>query len=329
MPDVLTHSPTTLGADSLAMAEYARQSFHLARGGAGRRGEIPADGRPDDQPRVLWCRRAGAGLSSMLCAILESGPDDFALVDQLLAEHRPDGAIIRRIGALSARPGLRVRRGGLLLSMGSLKTEEILLLGEGFDSFVAGLRKVTRAHIRSSLRHATRLGVRHELIVGERTEIGETLVSLAGRNLPKPMPPRLLADCLADVNAQALPFRSELRDADGALISVVLGYLDGDHAMLVCQLNPHDAPKIGQAGCSLLHRALLIRALIGRGSTALIMVNGCSGMLRPYCRAVRAETLLALPPSPISWLRCLAYVLFRPYLWTFLFGWPPPVRRVT
>jgi len=301
---------------ALAMSEYARQSFHLARGKGGRRGELAEQGIT----RALWCSRTDTMMRSTLCAILAAGQNDSDLIGRLLAEHRPDGAIIRRIGATATKPGLRLLRGALLLSLGTIETHEILTLATEFNAFVGSLGRRTRTHIRSSLRQFERSTLRHSVIVGEQTAASEELLSLAGRNIPKPVPRRFLAECLNDINAQATQFRSELRDADGTLISVALGYLDGVHAMLVCQLNPRDAPRIGQAGCSLLHRALLIRDLIGRGTTALIMVNGCSGMLRSYCRPVMAETVLSLSLAPLSWLRCLFYIATRPYLWTFLFG---------
>jgi hypothetical protein len=311
MPDAPMPSSSLDIPRTLLTAERARQSFHLARGGSGQRGEIVEGG----VTRALWCRRTEAGMRSVLCAIFDAGT-----ADGLLADHRADGAIIRRIGRISAKPGLRLRRGTVTLSLGTIETREILPLPATFDAFLTGLGRVTRAHLRSSLRHMERLRLRHSVTLGGKMTADEEVLSLAHRNLPKPMPLRLLSDCLNDVNAQAAPFRSELRGPDGTLISVVFGYLDGDCALLVCQLNPQDAPKIGQAGCSLLHRALLIRDLIGRGSKALIMVNGCSGMLRLYCLPVMAETLLTMPLAPLSWLRCLAYFAISPHLWTFLLG---------
>lgn len=315
MQDALTHTPPDARA-ALAMSEHARQSFHLARGGSGGRGELVEHG----VTRALWCRRTDTTMRSLLCAIIEAGQTDSDLVDRLLAEHRPDGAIIRRIGATAAKPGLRFRRGTLRLSLGTIETHEILPLADAFKSFVGSLGRRTRTHIRSSLRQFEHSGLRHSVIVGEQTAASEELSSLAGRNIPKPVPRRFLAECLNDVNAQAKPFRSELREPDGTLISVVLGYLDGAYAMLVCQLNPGDAPRIGQAGCSLLHRALLIRDLIDRQTRTVVMVNGCSGMLRSYCHPVLAETVLTISLAPLSWLRCLLYFTTRRYLWSFLFG---------
>jgi hypothetical protein len=315
MHDTLTPPPAGDRA-ALTMAEYARQSFHLARGDNGGRGELAEH----DVIRALWCRRTDTTMRSLLCAIIDAGQADTDLIGRLLAEHRPDGAIVRRIGATSVTPGLRIRGGTLLLSLGTIETREILPLADQFTSFVSALGRRTRTHIRSSLRQFERSGLRHSVIFGERTVASEDLVSLAARNIPKPVPRRFLAECLTDINAQAMPFRSELREADGTLISVVLGYVEGAYAMLVCQLNPRDAPRIGQAGCSLLHRALLIRDLIGRGTRTVIMVNGCSGMLRSYCRPVMAETVLTISLAPLSWLRCLIYFTTRRYLWSFLFG---------
>jgi hypothetical protein len=314
MPDVLTHPPPD-ERGAIEMNEYARQSFHLARGRNGCRGALAEQG----VTRALWCRRTDTTMRSLLCAVIEAGQTDSALIGNLLAEHGPDGAIIRRIGATAA-PKLRLGHRALLLSLGTIETREILTLGDDFESFVASLGRSTRTHIRSSLREFVRGGLRHSVIVGEKIVAGPELLSLARRNIPKPVPQRFLAECLKDVNAQTTPFRSELRGADGTLISVALGYLDGSYAMLVNQLNPRDAPRIGQAGCSLLHRALLIRELIARQTKTVIMVNGCSGMLRAYCRPVIAETVLAISLAPLSWLRCLIFFTTRPYLWTFLFG---------
>lgn len=161
--------------------------------------------------------------------------------------------------------------------------------------------------------------MRHLVTLGEKIELTEEIASLAKRNVPQSLPIRRLTECIRDANNQQTPFQSELRDEAGKMISVIFGYLSDGHAMLVSQLNPSDAPRIGQAGCSLLHRALLIRHFAAEGLRGLIMVNGCSGMLRSYCLPVTAETVFTVALNPLSWIRCLTYFLARPYLWTFLF----------
>jgi len=189
MTDTLLPTSTDQHAD-LAMTEYARQSFHLARGKNGRRGELVEQG----STRALWCRRTDTTMRSLLCAVLDADPSDPALASRLLAEHRPDGAIIRRIGATAAAPGLRLRGGTLFLSLGTMETREILPLADDFETFVASLGRATRTHIRSSLRQFARSGLHHSMIVGEQIVAGEDLVSLAERNIPKPVPRRFLAE---------------------------------------------------------------------------------------------------------------------------------------
>lgn len=310
---------------ALVLAEYARQSAHLARSGDGRRGEVAQD----EVTSALWCLRTDTTMRSLLCAVFDGdGGIEGSPADQLLREHRPDGSIIRFLGASRPRRGLRVGQGGLQISLGAMETQEILPFPSEFDRFLASLGKRTRIHIRSSLRAFDNMGMLHRVILGEKIELTDEIVSLANRNVPQSLSICRLTESIRDANSQQMPFQSMLHDAEGRMTSIIFGYLAGEHAMLVSQLNPHDAPRVGQAGCSLLHRALLIRHFAREGLRGLILVNGCSGMLRSYCLPVTAETVFTVALNPLSWIRCLTYFIARPYLWTFLFdglsaGRPP------
>jgi O-antigen/teichoic acid export membrane protein len=299
--------------DPLVLAEYARQSAHLARGGMARRGNINDSGT---LPRAVWCLRTDAGIRSLLCAIFP-GEDDNALAS-LFEELRPDGAIVRIIGGEPRRLGLSIRHGSLFLSLGDAEAKEYLDLPGTFDAFLSTLGKRTRTHIRSSLRDFTRRQLSHKVVFGKIDISYPETLDAAARNMPKSVTARQIAEYGHHANAQEMPFRSELRAQDGTLVSLIFGYMVNNHTLIVCQINPRLDLRVGQAGISLLHRALLIRDQISRESRGLIFVNGCVGMLRPYCRPVHAETRLSIALKPISWLRCLVYVAARPYLWAFM-----------
>jgi hypothetical protein len=300
---------------TVLLAERARQASHLARGGSGQLGASVEGGAV----RAVWCRRDST-MRSFLGSIMsdEEAVEGGLEMERLLDEHRPDGAIIRMIGSTGPASRITLRRRALYFSLGVLEYREILPLPATFDIFLASLGRATRSHARNSLRDFDRRGFSHTLTSGQPIEITDEIRSLSERNMPSATPPHRLMEYVRDANAQDRPFQSAVHGPDGRLISVIIGYVVDGHAMLICQFNPHDAPKIGQAGCSLLHRALLIRRLIGMGVTGLIVINGCNGMLRPYCLPVLAQTYLVVSLRPISWLRCAAYVLARPYLWAFV-----------
>lgn len=302
------------------LAERARQAAHLARGGHGVMGTMVRDGA-----ELLWCRRDRATMRSLLASVIPAGPEGRETVplESLLSEFKPDSAILRVIGGPTPRWRIALRRGALFVSLGAVENHEILPLPGSFDAFLAGLGKTSRAHIRSSLRDFARRGIVYSLIIDEPIRLSEELLALADHNMPRPIEARRVGDFLRHANAQERPFTSSLRLSDGRLISAIFGYVTAGHAVVISQFNAADAPKIGQAGCSLLHRALLIRRLTEMNLAGLIVVNGCNGMLRPYCRPVHAQTYLTVALHPLSWLRWTAYMLMRPYLWAFVAReWP-------
>ncbi len=273
----------------------------------------------------MWCRRDRIALRSLLASVVLTGPGECSEppIETLLADFKPDSAILRVIGAPSPRGRITLRGGALFVSLGFLDYREILPLPTTFEGFLGGLGKTSRAHIRSSLRDFDRRGLVHSVEIGQPLTLSSEILALAADNGPRMIPPRRVGDFLRHANAQERPFQSCVRMADGQLISTIFGYIVDGHAVLVCQFNATRAPKIGQAGCSLLHRALLIRRLIGLPLSGLIVINGCNGMLRRYCRPVRAQTYLTVALNPLSWLRWAAYMVARPYLWTFIAReWP-------
>ena len=273
----------------------------------------------------LWCRRDRVTMRSLLASVVLIGPDERhePPLDTLIAEFKPDSAILRVIGAPSPGGRLALRGGALFVSLGSLEYREILPLPATFEAFLGGLGKTSRAHIRSSLRDFERRGLAHSFEIDQPLALSNEMLALAADNMPRAVEARRVGDFLRHANAQERPFLSCLRMADGQLISAIFGYVEDGHAVVISQFNAAQAPKIGQAGCSLLHRSLLIRRLTGLHLGGLIVVNGCNGMLRPYCRPVRAQTYVTVALNPLSWLRWAIYMVARPYLWTFVAReWP-------
>lgn len=302
----------------LILAEYARQSAHLAHGIGDRTGEVVLDG----VTQALWCLRTDpdSSIRSLFVTVFASATDQpqDRLPNQLLGKYRPDCSIIRYVGGEGARRRVRLHGGSAIFAPGLQEIREILPFSREADAFFASLGKRSRMHIRSSLRDFERKGLRHNVTAGSKIELTPEILSLAARNLPNPTPAHYLSAFVRDANGHDAPFQSEMRSTDGNVISIIIGYYAGGHALILCQLNPSDAPKVGQAGCSLLHRALLIRRCATEGMQGLIFVNGCNGGLRPYCRRVVVQTVFSVALHPLSWIRCLRHLLTRPYLRSFL-----------
>jgi hypothetical protein len=304
------------------LTEYVRQSYHLFRGKQGERGAQ----RFGETSLALWCVRRTGGFKTMQCALFPAKSDDPPLValKEILELRSPDAAtirVMRRFRETNDRPPRMWLAGGyLILSMGQDTSFEFLPFNGDFDSFLGALGKKTRSHTRSSLRTFERDGYGYRLDVPARLQITPEIREIAARNMPyAPESKRL--DLQTDyANGQKMPFQSTLSAPDGKSISIIRGYLIDGHAALVDQMNPETYPKIGQTGPSLLHRALLIRALIGRNLQGLIVTGGCGGMLTRYCRPMTFDSYLALSLNPSSWLRCLPYVVRDPAMGRWALG---------
>jgi hypothetical protein len=296
------------------LAEYLRQSFHLFRGGGGRRGLIAA---ADGSSLALWCFRPAAAMRSAHCAIFAGPAQDrlehhLATLSQILTQSAPDAASIRVLSgppplAPAAEPKFRVMQGYLLIALVPDETREVLEFPDNFEAFVAQLGKKSRSHLRSALRTFAAAGYRHEFVIGERLPLTAELLALAARNMPSPATAAQTKVFTDYINAQPLGFQSTLCDRDGRVLSIVRGYLLAGYGALVDQINPRDVRKIGQTGPSLLHRALLARSLIGLGMQGLVITGGCGGMLSRYCRNLGFRSYLAVALRPMALLRCLGY----------------------
>lgn len=305
--------PENLIKDLRFQAEYTRLTAHLVKRSDIARGEM-ANPRGD---RIIWCVGSSDGVKSMACAIFRSTgsapPDDIGrTLAPLIRAHRPDGMLLRVLNDVNTPPPrFLIREATLFLSQGAVDAREVLPLPDKFDAFLASLGKKTRSHIRSSLRSFAAEAYHHDFREDEPIALTEEIERFAAQNMPLPIPPLLLRQYNAQINEEDHPFISIVRDREGSASSIICGYLKGGDAMLVYQLNPSHHKKMGQTGPSLLHRALLIKLLTERGFRALIMVNGCAGMLRRYCLPAVAVGYLGLPLNPLRAWRSLTYVLTR------------------
>lgn len=307
------------------LAEFVRGTSHLFRGIAKGRGIA----RSEDSGLTLWCCRQTAHMTSMHCAVFPAS-DHAALgtslqaITAILPTYKPDAATIRVLvrnnaEAIEYRKKIIYAKGYIIVSLGEDQVREVIKIPGDFSQFVSGLGKKTRSHIRSSLRTFEQEGYVFRFQNNIRLIPSPEIRDLSLRNIPFAPPDGDLENNTDFINTQDEPFISTISAKDGTLVSVIRGYMLDGYAALIDQMNPRDIPRIGQAGHSLLHRALLIRHLIAIGAQGLIVTGGCGGMLFRYCNPISVRTYLVVPANPFSWLRCLSYSRINPqlYRWGF------------
>ena len=266
---------------------------------------------------LLACQYPDLGFASLHLSLFSDDPEaSLADADSLLrrtwALEQPDVAFLRCVGHQA-----RIRKrcwpalGGLVLRTTTTEVGDFLPLPDNFEHFVESLGKKTRRNIRSSLREFADSGLRFRVNHGAFMPLGEEMVSLAERCLPVPVPLGKLAQITTFVDRRSQPFYSEIVDEGGRPWSVIQGYRADVFCVVVNQLNPNDFPKMGQGGASLLHRALLIRHLIGEGTAGVIFVDGCSGALRDACHLQVAQTFLCISYKPSAWIRVVRHAFTR------------------
>ena len=112
------------------------------------------------------------------------------------------------------------------------------------------------------------------------------------------------------VSATGRPFRSVVRAGNGDVVSYCCGYFGAPStAYLLYQLNDSAYHSIGP---SLLHRSQLIQWLVGHGSTELMFVHGCIGVLMHACVPQKLEVVWLMRRSLLSYSRAALIGLAGP-----------------
>ncbi len=161
--------------------------------------------------------------------------------------------------------------------------------------FIAGLGRRTRRNIRQTARRVEEFGLKFQF--RERStplKIGPRLTRLAQRNRPHPVAVDGIKIFEEMLSHRPSTFDSLITNAEGALISVCRGFIQGKTAYLVYQMNDPAIPGISLAT---FHEFRLIEELIAHGATELIFVMG-SHPFKAACQVSSKDELITIRPSP-------------------------------
>jgi hypothetical protein len=277
---------------------------------------------------IYYAHRSGVPPTSALngAIILGARPDIVRFVNAcagIYERENFDMAVIRAPRLEGApRFWLRlVRRPAApgLLAIGLVRPmRERLALSETYETFLHRLSRYTRRNIRRARQHAAQEGCIFDFCEGVLPPASLDLVfDLCARNGPRPMPRELIVDWETALLKQRHHFHSTLAMRDGGVISFCRGFLWGDSAVLVYQLNGREHYGFSP---SLLHRSYLVERLIQNGVREIIFADGCEGTLRNACEEGFSTSVLVVPWRIASLIKGAVYLMARPGGWYSLLG---------
>jgi hypothetical protein len=233
---------------------------------------------------VLSIRGSGRGVANAIDQFMRQADIDVARFS-IVRSHREPSALSREAG----------KSRGLWYFQGQQEHRDLLPLGSSTESFLSLLGRRTRRNIRQTARRAEELGL--EFSFGERggaLEIDAEMGALAACNRPVPVAAGSIAVFEEMLSHRPSSFESRVTDARGRLLSLCRGFVQGDTAYLVYQLNDPAIPGISLAA---FHDFKLVEQLIARGATELIFVMGAHQFKR-VCQVSSKDELITIRPSP-------------------------------
>jgi hypothetical protein len=232
---------------------------------------------------VLSLRDTGAGVATAI--------EDFM--------HRADIDVARFAIVSSSQEGADIAtearaRNGIWFFQGHREQRDLLPLEKSADAVLARLGRHKRRNIRRGVREMDRLGL--GFCFRERTrslEMTEELAGLAARNRPAPVALGHIALFEQMLSHRPVSFESRVTSADGSLISLCRGFVQGGTAYLVYQLNDPVVPRISLAA---VHTFKLIEQLVARGVGEIIFVMNAH-QFKEACRVSSKDELITIRPS--------------------------------
>jgi hypothetical protein len=244
----------------------------------------------------LW--RWGTKVADAVLSIRDNGGGVTNAIEQFMHQADIDVArfaIVRSQKEPSAISREARSRHGVWYFQGQQEHRDLLPLGPSIDAFLGRLGRRTRRNVRQSIRSADELGLNFTFEErGTPLEIDPEIAGLAKRNRPFPVAVGNIAIFEQMLSHRPSTFESRVTDADGALISLCRGFIQGKTAYLVYQMNDPAIPGISLAA---FHDFKLIDELIARGATELIFVMG-SHQFRRACQISSKDELITIRPSP-------------------------------
>ncbi|MEJ0046452.1 MAG: hypothetical protein WDN04_10280 [Rhodospirillales bacterium] len=177
-------------------------------------------------------------------------------------------------------------------------------LGACYQSFLATLGQHSRRNLRKVRQHAADAALTHQ-VQPLLAAPSRTLRSLVARNHPIAFGPRTVDSIYRLLADHPRGFHSILRLPAGEAISCCSGFIEGDTAFILYQMNNGDYLRHNP---SLTNRAFLIEALIADGIRDLVFINGCRGVLQHACQTEHGAKIWVIKRSFAS-LVCAALLL--------------------
>jgi len=233
---------------------------------------------------VLSIRGSGRGVANAIDQFMRQADIDVARFSIVRSQREPS--------ALSREAGTSR---GLWYFQGQQEHRDLLPLGASADEFLAMLGRRTRRNIRQTARRAEELDLEYSFQERHSAlEIDSEIAALAACNRPTPVAAGAIAVFEEMLSHRPSSFESRVTDGEGRLISLCRGFIQGDTAYLVYQMNDPVIPGISLAA---FHDFKLVEQLIACGATELIFVMGAHRFKRA-CQVSSKDELITIRPSP-------------------------------
>jgi hypothetical protein len=232
---------------------------------------------------VLSIRGSGRGLTSAIEQFMQQADIDVARF-AIVGSQKEPSVLSREAGG----------RRGVWFFQGQREYRDLLPLGASIDAFLGMLGRRTRRNVRQSARRAHELGLDFAFREhGGGIAIDPDIAALAARNRPAPVPTGGIAIFEQMLSHRPNSFESRVTDADGRLLSLCRGFVQGKTAFLVYQMTDPAVPGISLAA---FHDFRLVEQLIARGASELIFVMGAHQFKRA-CQVSSKDELITIRPS--------------------------------
>jgi hypothetical protein len=233
---------------------------------------------------VLSIRGSGRGVANAIDQFMRQADIDVARFS-IVRSHREPSALSREAG----------KSRGLWYFQGQQEHRDLLPLGSSTDDFLGMLGRRTRRNIRQTARRAEKFGLEFSFQErGSALEIDAEIGALAACNRPAPVAAGSLLVFEEMLAHRPSSFESRVTNAHGRLLSLCRGFVQGDTAYLIYQVND---PAIRGISLAAFHDFKLVEQLIARGVSELIFVMGAHQFKR-VCQVSSKDELITIRPSP-------------------------------
>jgi len=185
--------------------------------------------------------------------------------------------------------GARSKRGGSQETLNLSTVQEVMPLEHTYDGLLRRLGKHTRRNILQCRKWASSNAITFHYSPSFLPFDHSGLSVLASQNMPVRKNAGELLKTIQFATSRQQQFEASLTHPTGKPFSVAGGFIEGDLALMVYQINDRAYRTLNP---SLMLRGFLIEHLIERGARHLAFVGGCAGVLNHQCVTVPVAELL-------------------------------------